>query len=282
MISFDVKSLFTNVPVDDLLSFLEAELLNFSLPLPVNNMLDLIKLCMLNSSFVFNDCFYKQKFGLAMGNPLSPMLANIYMEHFERDLIGSYIPNDVYWLRYVDDVICLYPDNFNVDLFLKNINNKVNSIKFTIELERNGILPFLDVFILRENLGFKYKIYRKPTTTNSFIHNYSSHPDHIKQSAFRAMFLRALQVVSPQFLIDEIKFIYKIGYQHKYNDIFLDRCYMLARKTLFNRALPLTNKLNLQNVMVLPYYKKISHLPELFKKLNIKLIFKYNNSLKNI
>ena len=82
MVSFDVTSLFTKVPVDDLLRFLSEELINYNLSLPGDLIIELIKLCIKGSKFVFDGKFYTQKFGMSMGNPLSPVLSNLYMEFF--------------------------------------------------------------------------------------------------------------------------------------------------------------------------------------------------------
>jgi hypothetical protein len=168
--------------------------------------------------------------------------------------------------------------------FLVNINNVVKTIKFTTEHETNGSLPFLDVLVLRHVSGFKFKVYRKPTNINSFIHNFSSHPPCIKQSAFRTMFLRALHVSSPEFLDEEIKFIYRIGDKHRYNKNFIDRCHMLARRT-FNRNATLLNGREIpfenKGVIVLPYHYNFIQLPRLFNLLGLKLIFKYVDNIKH-
>ena len=111
IVSFDVTSLFTKVPVDDLLEFLKEELDKIALPLPSSSIIDLIKLCIKDSKFGFNGKFYSQKFGMAMGNPLSPVLSNLYMEFFEARILSNILPVNVVWFRYVDDIFCIWPDN---------------------------------------------------------------------------------------------------------------------------------------------------------------------------
>jgi hypothetical protein len=78
LVSFDVTSLFTNVPVDEVLDFLRMKLVNASLPVSLDVLLELIKLCVIDCIFQFNGQFYSMISGLAMGNPLSPVLANIF------------------------------------------------------------------------------------------------------------------------------------------------------------------------------------------------------------
>ena len=111
LVSFDVCSLFTKVPVDDLLSFLPEVLDRLELPFDNTVLINLIKLCILDSKFEFNGKYYSQKFGMAMGNPLSPVLSNLYMEFFESKILKIFLPKNAVWFRYVDDIICLWPIN---------------------------------------------------------------------------------------------------------------------------------------------------------------------------
>ena len=88
MASFDVKSLFTNVSVDGAMGAVRRVLQGFSdeqLPLPKDEFISLVQLCVSFGSFQFKDTEYEQKSGLAMGNPLSAVLAPLFMETLEED-----------------------------------------------------------------------------------------------------------------------------------------------------------------------------------------------------
>ena len=172
--------LFTCVSIDDLCEFLLEELNNRDniFPFSIQVLINLIKLCVNNNYFSFNDNYYKQSFGLSMGNPLSPVLSNIYMEFFETKLLSSILDPTVVWMRYIDDVICLWPYHDDLNKFLEKLNGLVPSIKFSYEVEVDGRLPFLDVYANKNsNNRFDYDIYRKPTSNNSYIHYYSVHSD---------------------------------------------------------------------------------------------------------
>ena len=107
------SALFTNVPLDDVLNFLQRKFFpeDLRLPLPTDIFLQLIRLCVESNSFSFEGKFYSQTFGVAMGSPLSPVLANLYMEFFESELLPSLPIRPSLWLRYVDDVFALWPHN---------------------------------------------------------------------------------------------------------------------------------------------------------------------------
>ena len=84
LVSLDIVSLFTNVPIDDVIDFISRKIDSnqIQIPLPKACFLDLLRLCTNNNFFQFKDRFYKQKFGISMGSPLSPVLANLFMEFF--------------------------------------------------------------------------------------------------------------------------------------------------------------------------------------------------------
>ena len=96
-----------------------------------------------------------------------------------------------------------------IDNFLASHNRLSPSIKFTIEKESNNSIPFSDVEVIRgENNGPQFKIYRKPTHSNLYIHAFSSHSDKIKEAAINNIFQRAYKICDPQFLDPEIELIY--------------------------------------------------------------------------
>lgn len=179
-VSFDVPSLFTNAPINPTLDFLKRKLpeLDLDFPIPIECLLELVELCTKYSYFQFDSNFNKQIFGMAMGNPLSPVLANFLLEHVETEILPLYtgiFPN--LWLRYVDDVLCLVSPNFQIDAFLHYLNSLYPTLKFTFEFELNHKMPFLDVLIHNCYSHLKFSVYRKPTNAEAYLHYYSCTAD---------------------------------------------------------------------------------------------------------
>jgi hypothetical protein len=56
-----------------------------------------------------DDKFFQQKDGMAMGNALSPVVSNIYMEHFEKLALKTAVHRPSLWLQYVDDTFVIWP-----------------------------------------------------------------------------------------------------------------------------------------------------------------------------
>jgi hypothetical protein len=69
----------------------------------ITNILELLDICLTTTHFQFEDRFYQQKEGMAMGNSLSPVVSNIFMEHFEEIGLDTADHKPAKWLRYVDD-----------------------------------------------------------------------------------------------------------------------------------------------------------------------------------
>ena len=89
-----------------------------------------------------------------MGSPLSPIVANLFMEDFEEKTINSFPHKPRWWLRFVDDVFSNWPHGEDkLEEFQSHINNQCDSIKFTLEKEEENSLPFLDVLITKNPDG---------------------------------------------------------------------------------------------------------------------------------
>ena len=102
MVSFDVKSLFTNVPLDRTINIIlkriydQAELQTF---LTRSELKEMLLLCTKKVHFTFNGKTYIQTDGVAMGSPLGPVLADIFMVEFEKSLLPELTSYISYWKR---------------------------------------------------------------------------------------------------------------------------------------------------------------------------------------
>ena len=154
MLSLDVKSLFTNIPIEGALCCLEKRLRVFHYSdVEVKEFVNLIKVCISQTIFVFNAEYYKQSEDFSMGNPLYPTLSDIYMYYFEEKISNFF--NFKCWMRYVDDTFILIEKSFDINHVLKVANSVDSHIQFIFELENSNTLPFLDVLVIKCNSSFK-------------------------------------------------------------------------------------------------------------------------------
>jgi retron-type reverse transcriptase len=142
MVSFDVVSLFTNVPIVDSLEVLSHHF--------EDDVLALFKHVLTSTYFCFDGQFYEQTDGVAMGSPLSPVTANFFMKYFEKKAIEQATHKPACWFRYVDDAFVIWPHGQEkLTEFLNHLSGLHNKIQFTMEKEEDHI-PFLDTDIYRK------------------------------------------------------------------------------------------------------------------------------------
>jgi hypothetical protein len=107
------------------------------------------------SYFSFNGQFYEQTDGVALGSSLSLVIAKLYMKDFEERALDLAPHKPRCWFRYVDDTSVILPHRDDkLKDFLNHINNIHQCIKFTMETEIEGHLPFLDIDIYTETRRF--------------------------------------------------------------------------------------------------------------------------------
>ncbi|KAJ8913061.1 hypothetical protein NQ315_006562 [Exocentrus adspersus] len=227
--------------------------------LNVSAFMELLTLCIKTTYFQLENDFYQQDFGMAMGSSLSPIMSNIFMEHFEETYVKSYINKPKIWWRYVDDVFSIWPHGQdNLTDFLNFLNNIEPTIKFTLELEENNKLPFLDVMISKNteiNSNFQTNVYRKKTNTNRYLNFNSNHHLSIKKGVIKSLYDRAKLVSSNvNFFNQEKDHIKNILKENAYPINLVDRAFLQIENPSHNnqqRQNPVAN-------MTIPYIPGIS------------------------
>lgn len=288
LVSFDVKSLFTSVPVKELKQILKDLVSNSSLNNQAQTeLLSLLNICIEQNYFSFNNKFYIQKDGLPMGSPLSPWLTEVYMNHFEGRLFNSnnhLIRNIVCWHRYVDDVFCIWTGSTRqLDNFLNFLNSLNPNIQFTLETENNDQLNFLDLTITRINNKLKFGIYRKPTTSDTIIPFDSSQSHQIKMAALHSLTHRLLSIpLSEADYNTELNIIKSIASNNGYSASLIDTLVRKKQRKKIIQKVYTANKINSEpnRWTCLNYIPKISNkISNSLNGLNFKIIQINKNNL---
>ena len=121
---------------------------------------DLLSVATKGQLFQFNGALYEQTDGVAMGSPVDPLLANVFMSHIEENLEREgKLPS--FYRRYVDHTLTIMPNIETASNFLDTLNKAHSSVKFTMETERNGMHPFLDIQLLNRSPQRETKMYGK-------------------------------------------------------------------------------------------------------------------------
>jgi hypothetical protein len=154
--------------------------------------MELLDICLKTMYFQPEDKFYHQKEGTAMGNSLSLVVSNIFMEHFEETILDTEDHKPAKWLRYVHDTFVVWPHGpARLQQFLHHLNSLTPIIKFTMEVGINDTVPFLDVMVMKRGPKFTMKMYRKPTHIGRYLHFKSNHPHHVKRGVIDSLISRA-------------------------------------------------------------------------------------------
>ena len=230
MASLDVDSLFTNIPLEQTIDICVDNLCshNENPPnTPKHNFCNLLNIATKETFFMFNNKYYKQVDGVAMGSPLGPALANIFMCSFESKWLTD-CPKDfkpVFFRRYIDDIFVLFSSPDHADKFREYLSSKHSNIKFSIEKEEDCCLPFLHVTIFRENDKFATNVYRKKTFSGVYTNFKSFIPETYKIGLIKSLLFRCFSLCS-----DFIKFhheihkLKKLLYKNSYPRDLVDKC----------------------------------------------------------
>ena len=117
---------------------------------------------------MFDGHFCDQVDGVAMGVPLGPVLANIFMSDVEKKWVMNNSAYPTVLFRYVDDTFTLFRNKETANQFLLYLNSRHDNIQLTIEFEQENEIPLLDVLIKRYHNSFPTSIYRKKTFTGLY------------------------------------------------------------------------------------------------------------------
>ena len=128
-----------------------------------------------------------------MGSPVSPVIADIYMEYLESLAILTSPKLIKWWFRYVDDVPSAIRKD-QVNKMQEHLNSIDPHIKFTIEHPGTDGLPFLDTLTKPTANSIKSKVYRKPTHTDRYLDYHTNHSISAKLSVIHTLIHRAKQV----------------------------------------------------------------------------------------
>ena len=224
LISFDVVSLFTKVPIIESMDYISK--------LFPKDITDLFHSCLTTIYFLWNGEFYQQNEGVAMGSLLSPVIANFYMEKFEEIILETAPLKPKAWYRYVDDTFIVWNHGQEeLDNFLQHLNSKNRNIQFTMEKERDGELSFLDVLVKREGQRLGHKVYRKPTHTDRYLNSQSNHHPSQKMGVIKTLTERARTVCQPTYLRDEIAHLKETFLANGYSEKQIRRVMRATKKT---------------------------------------------------
>ena len=294
MVSFDVKALFTSVPIQPAITIIkklleEDQSLQQRTTMSVNNITCLLEFCLKSTYFTYHGQHFEQMEGAAMVSPISPIVANLFMEKFEEKAISTAPHPPHFWKRYVDDTFTILESSHR-RAFLDHINSIDQHIQFTWEEQReDGSIPFLDVLVIpNEDGSLNSTVFRKPTHTDLYLQWDSHHTLPSKCSVIGTLLHRAKTICSDlQLLKQEEDHLYKALSICKYPAWALNRIKMKIRNPTIKKNNNNQNKSGTDTTqkpyIIVPYQRGLS---EIFKKTcnnhGVQVYFKGGTTIKNL
>ena len=195
LVSFDIVSLYTNVPVLEAIHVC-AELLYSGKyqksPVDKETFIALAKISSCDVLMLTQDGYYRQIDGLAMGSPPAPHLANGWLSQFDKKIKGE----ARIFPRYMDDTIREIKKDLKQGI-LEELNGLHPSLKFTMEeQDEKGQLPMLDMKLVNEQGILSSTWYNKPTDTGLIINYHSLAPKRYKRSVVSGFVFRIYRACS--------------------------------------------------------------------------------------
>lgn len=230
LVSFDVVSLFTNIPLRLLLDSIAAkwDTISNHTDIPLFEFQHLVSFIFDTTFFTFNGTFYRQVFGTPMGSEVSPIAAQYVMDMVLDSCTAVLDFQIPFMKKYVDDIICVLPSS-SVQDTLSIFNSYHPNIQFTIEQETNGTVPFLDTLVIRENQVLKTNWYMKPTASGRYINYHSYHSTKMKMNTILNMKNRITRLSHPTFLSDNLKKFADIMVHNSFPKQFINRLLFRTR-----------------------------------------------------
>nr|XP_023028461.1 uncharacterized protein LOC111516540 [Leptinotarsa decemlineata] len=204
------------------------------------------------------------------------------MEDFGTRAINTSHYKPSCWLRYVDDIFVIWPHGSeHLHAFLNHINSSHPDLKFTVEVENNNSLPFLDVLITKSKNSFSHTVYRKPTHTNRYLNSKSHHHPAQLNSVLNSLIHRSVRLTDNHNKSRELYELTAALHQNDYPVSQIQRS--IQRQQTQTPPHELTEEQTNQAKAFLPYIHGVTDkVSRILKKQNVKTVFTANNQISTM
>ena len=173
MFSLDVVSMYTNIQWEYAKPVMQHYLKDNPLCDSIISGLELIMTC---NYYTYDQQIYLQILGTAMGNPLAPTYAILYLAYTEAQLFTRHPNQLICFLRFIDDIFIIWRSRREHDQKLPSAFLKKSKLDFTAT-EPSDIVIFLDMEVYK-NADNKLSVreYQKPGNPHLYVPSSSAHP----------------------------------------------------------------------------------------------------------
>ena len=280
LVTMDVKALYTNIDheegADACFRTLERRK---DKTIPSVLLKNLITLILKSNVFRFGTTLYKQIMGTAMGTPMAPNYANLFMHELESRMLDEYFTKTglkpMLWLRFIDDIFFVWEyDQKSLEDFIEFCDNftQQNEMKSEIKFEvniSNTSVNFLDVNISIKDGHFITRVHSKPTDAHLYLNAQSCHPKHVINNIPKGQLIRIRRICSKESdFLDQSKIIIQHfvnrGFHQKLLTKSLQEVKNMKREDLLaEKKVPPKDA---QSVFICTWHPKLRKLPSILKE----------------
>lgn len=288
IVSFDVVSLFTNIPTHLAIKNIMDKWseIQTHTKIPRKTFLQLLKFCIMdNNYFKFNNDIYNQTYGMPMGNPLSPTIADIVLDTLLDDVIKDLEGKNVrikVLKKYVDDIFAIINKN-DETVIMKTLNTYHQKLKFTIEKEINGEIPYLDMKIIKNGEKLTTNWYTKSTASGRILNYNSTQPTSMKINTATNLIKTVHNISDQKYRDNNINKIREILLKNNYPSGIINKLLDKHYKDTDVQQISSTN--NEKNFISVPYIPRMTEnkiLKSIIDDNNTTIAYKSNETLRRI
>lgn len=286
MTSFDVKSLFTNVPLDLFYKLIKENWDSIEPHTTIKSrkiFLEGIQLICNNGFFSFDNCIYRQLNGFPMGGFLSVNGSGIVMNALIKSMLDKVKVYPKLIVKYVDDILMIVKEE-EINLVLEAFNSYNKNLQFTVEHEQNGQIRFLETTLIKINNEITMRWSKKDTTSNRILSYISQHPKYQIKNILNNFIYKAIKLTDSIHLPTVKKEIFQIFETNLYPRSFINKCWN-ANMTKINTS-PANRDLNPNTRFISQTYisglsEQLKHTYQELQIDDYKIGYKATNKISN-
>jgi hypothetical protein len=231
--------MYTNIPVNEAIEVLFNKMKNKKFNFycfDADDIISLVYVIFNSAYFTFNGSLFKQIKGLSMGNKLSGILADLFIDKIEKQLVETH--NIFYYYRYVDDILLILKSKEEANALLDEFNKVHPELKFEIEHPINGKLGLLDFSVEIINGKACFKPFAKAARSDIFVSGDSAIPNTQKVAIVKNEWERIRKRCSSNSEIkkEKSRFIFKLQRNGHKNLPYLNVKNFIPREKVTNQS----------------------------------------------
>lgn len=236
--SIDVDNLYTNIDIKAGLATVKKIFEKYpKKDRPDNEVLKLLEINLTRNDFVFNEEFYLQIKGTAMGKRFAPSYANIFMANWEEEALAKCPKQPLHYLRYLDDIFGIWcHSEREFEDFLAILNSHDPSIKLKHVVNQQAI-DFLDTTVYKGDSfdvdgSLDIKVFFKETDTHALLFKTSFHPKHTFRGLVKSQLIRFNRICTQEKdFWEAVHILFGALRKRGYSRTFLRHCLKSFRDT---------------------------------------------------